>query len=203
MSTLSTNIAGTERPFMAMLRRAWPYGMVPISELKRKKKKTSKSVVSLESLHEWSNKSQGEGKWRVDPPGKVGHWRRVQRQNVFFPDDGSEPIGMPKANRGKGLKEKDRKRMEKDAAKSAADQEKSSASKAKEISGRMKMMAASIRKTLAKIKELKKKDKKELSGVQRKAIGQEGTVKGMLKALESGDSKKFKKLQGKMGRKVS
>jgi len=28
--------------------------------------------------------------------GKRGVWRRVANHNVFFPDDGSDPVGLPK-----------------------------------------------------------------------------------------------------------
>lgn len=192
MPTLSTNIAGTVRPFGAEpLRRVFPYGEVPISGLKKKRKKkkddpiTYLGEVAVELEERW-NKKVGDDKWKVG--GKLGKWRRAQRHNVFFPDDGSAPIGMPEGNRGKGLKGADKKAAEKASS---------------ELSGKKKMIAASMRKTLAKIQELKKKGKKELSKAQLKALGQEGTIKAMLRALESGDSKKFKKLQSKLGKKIA
>ncbi len=48
---------------------------------KSKRKKVSKKV--------------GDDKWELD--GKVGHWRTVNGSEIFFPDDGGEPMGMPKA----------------------------------------------------------------------------------------------------------
>lgn len=180
MSTLSTNIAGTERPFVAGVhRRVWPYGMVPISELKKKRKKRGEgSTVALEDLTEKWNEKLDHDLWDVD--GKEGKWRRVQRHNVFFPNDGSDPIGMPKETRGKGYGTKEKGHS----------------------SGRVKMMLASLRKTLANIRKLK--GKKPLSKKQKKAIAQEGNVKGMMQALSQKppDLEGFKKLQAKMGKGV-
>lgn len=49
-------------------------------------------------LDEWTNKDLGDGKYKVTPPGKVGVWRRAKKanKNLFIPDDGSAPVGMPK-----------------------------------------------------------------------------------------------------------
>ena len=33
---------------------------------------------------------------KVEFKGKQGVWRRVANHNIFFPDDGSDPIGIPK-----------------------------------------------------------------------------------------------------------
>jgi len=160
---------------------------VPISELKKKKKKRG-PVVALatlkqESLSEWENVGLGDGKWKVD--GKEGKWRRVQKHNVFFPDDGSDPIGMPKATRGKGLKKGDEPEEKKDSG-----------------SDKVRMMLASLRNTLKKIRALKSEKRRTLSKAQRKAMGKEGTLKGMIKALMKTppDMKTFKKLQKKMGK---
>ena len=47
--------------------------------------------------------------------GRPGKWRRVANHNVFFPDDGGDPIGLPKT------KSKDQKKKEmKKAAKKVA-----------------------------------------------------------------------------------
>lgn len=184
MSTLSTNIAGTVRPFVAGVhRRVWPYGMVPISALKKKRKKKCDncSMVSLEDLTEKWNEKIGDDLWNVTPPDKEGKWRRAGGHNVFFPDDGSAPVGMSKNLRGKGI----------------------GAKKGSESGGKIKMILASLRKTLAKIRELKG-SKKKLSKAQKKAIGQEGTVKGMMKALAKSppDMAGFTKLQKAMGKKI-
>ena len=48
---------------------------------KSKRKKVSKKV--------------GDDKWEFK--GKTGHWRTVNGHEIFFPDDGGEPMGMPKA----------------------------------------------------------------------------------------------------------
>jgi hypothetical protein len=41
------------------------------------------------------SKKVGDDKWEFQ--GKVGHWRTVNGNEIFFPDDKSEPMGMPKA----------------------------------------------------------------------------------------------------------
>tara|TARA_B100001094_G_scaffold330121_1_gene394558 strand:+ start:2527 stop:3828 length:1302 start_codon:yes stop_codon:yes gene_type:complete len=54
----------------------------------------------------------GPGKWKVEPSGKIGVWRMAMGKRMFFPDDGSEPIGVPpklkkttlaKSMKGKGV----------------------------------------------------------------------------------------------------
>lgn len=51
-------------------------------------------VVDMRELFEFVNKRIGDDKWMVDPPGKEGVWRRVGHKNVFYPDDGSAPVGF-------------------------------------------------------------------------------------------------------------
>jgi len=41
------------------------------------------------------SKKVGDDKWEFK--GKVGHWRTVNGSEIFFPDDDSGPMGMPKA----------------------------------------------------------------------------------------------------------
>lgn len=47
--------------------------------------------------------------------GKKGMWRRVANHNVFFPDDGSDPIGLPKP-KNKKQKAKEVKKAKKKVA---------------------------------------------------------------------------------------
>lgn len=49
------------------------------------------------------------GEYEVN--GKKGVWRRVANHNIFFPDDGSDPIGIPK------LKDKKQEKKEIEKAK--------------------------------------------------------------------------------------
>lgn len=103
MSTLSSNVAGTVRPFF-MQRRVFPgAGLVSLDKIKkRKKKKSSDLVHSVASFHEErSTKKIGDDKWVINPSKKVGKWRETANRPVFWPEDGSGPIGMPKAL-GKG-----------------------------------------------------------------------------------------------------
>ncbi|MFA4971291.1 MAG: hypothetical protein WC683_01675 [bacterium] len=41
------------------------------------------------------SKKVGDDTWEFQ--GKKGHWRTVNGSEIFFPDDGGEPLGMPKA----------------------------------------------------------------------------------------------------------
>lgn len=41
------------------------------------------------------SKRVGDDKWEFK--GKTGHWRTVNGNEIFFPDDDSGPMGMPKA----------------------------------------------------------------------------------------------------------
>jgi hypothetical protein len=41
------------------------------------------------------SKRVGADKWEFK--GKTGHWRTVRGNEIFFPDDGGAPMGMPKA----------------------------------------------------------------------------------------------------------
>ena len=41
------------------------------------------------------SKKVGDDKWEFK--GKTGHWRTVNGHEIFFPDDGGDPMGMPKA----------------------------------------------------------------------------------------------------------
>ena len=41
------------------------------------------------------SKRLGPDKWEFK--GKTGHWRTVNGHDIFFPDDKSAPMGMPKA----------------------------------------------------------------------------------------------------------
>jgi hypothetical protein len=47
------------------------------------------------SKHKAVSKKVGDDKWEFK--GKTGHWRTVNGHEIFFPDDKSEPMGMPKA----------------------------------------------------------------------------------------------------------
>lgn len=102
MTTVSGAIATTVVP-LGIQRRTWP-GIIRLDDLKKRKKKRKmySSLVPLDaqSVAE-ASENMGSGKWKLD--GKEGVWRRVlNRYNVFFPDDGSAPTGLPeKAKKGK------------------------------------------------------------------------------------------------------
>lgn len=52
-----------------------------------------------------------EASEEIEVNGKMGVWRRVANHNVFFPSDGSPPIGIPK------LKSKKQEKREVEKAK--------------------------------------------------------------------------------------
>jgi len=57
---------------------------------------TEKLWKSLrKSKRKSASKKVGDDKWEFK--GKVGHWRTVNGSEIFYPDDGGEPLGMPKA----------------------------------------------------------------------------------------------------------
>lgn len=49
--------------------------------------------------HKTVSKKLGPDKWEFQ--GKTGHWRTVNGHEIFFPDDRSGPMGMPKAMKKK------------------------------------------------------------------------------------------------------
>lgn len=175
MSTLSGNIAGTVRPFIAQ-RRVFPGGgLVSISSLKKKRKKKGpkagvgglvQSVARVEEKR--STEKVGDDKWVIKPSGKTGKWRETANNPVFWPDDGSGPIGMPGSAKkgGGGTPDFDSKSM--------------------------KQLETKLKATLVK---LKKKGK----GAPK---GSEAAVKDMLAAIKSGDEKKFKAANAKLGKAV-
>jgi hypothetical protein len=125
-----------------------------------------KDLIAI--LDEWSNKEVGDGKWKVTPPGKVGVWRRAANKNVFYPDDGGSPEGLP------------------DEADDGRDDE--AAAKQDELLAQAKSALSMLED---KLKNGNKKQKK----LAKKKIPR---VKALIKALESGDSAAIKKASGRV-----
>lgn len=106
MAVTTADVGNYVKPIGMIRGNPWPYGnaLVPIKKLKKKKRKNEDNnflfmdygnLLIIESfvLEEWENKNVGDDKWKVTPPGKVGKWRTVRGRKMFFPDDGSQPVG--------------------------------------------------------------------------------------------------------------
>lgn len=176
MPTLSTNIAGTVRPFGGMHRRPFPtYGLVSVYKLKKKKKKKGPVVAVGDLVHRVSQtegrstEPTGKGdQWVINPSGKTGKWRDAANKHVFWPDDGSGPIGLPSAAKGGG------------PGSANFDWD---GKQAKQLENKLKA-------TLVKLK--KKKAPK----------GAEKAVNDMLNAIKKKDTKAFKSAEGALSKAV-
>lgn len=181
MSTLSGNIAGTVRPFLTQ-RRVFPGGgLVSLGDLKKRKRKAGPKVGVGDLVHsvarveeKRSTEKVGDDKWVIKPSGKTGKWRDAANKHVFWPDDGSAPIGLPKsAQKGKGGGGTNPNAPDFDS----------------------KDMKALERKLKLTMMKLKKKGGKAPKGAEK-------AVKGMLDAIKSKDPKKFKAANAKLGKAV-
>ena len=57
-------------------------------------------MTTMQDIFEAVSKRIGPDQFEFK--GKKGHWRTIKGNQIFFPDDGSEPMGMPKAMKGAG-----------------------------------------------------------------------------------------------------
>ena len=156
----------------------------------------------------------GPDKWKIEPSGKTGVWRMAMGKRMFFPDDGSDPVGIPprlkkttlaKSKKRKGilgrlagkLKDFVLSTQTKVANKKAQIKQKSARSKedregfsALADSDEGKELLARLENSLEQIKELGKDAPK----------GAESAVKMMIDGLSSGNAKRFKKGSSKLKR---
>ena len=124
----------------------------------------------IAQLDEWSNKSVGDGKWKVTPPGKVGVWRRAKsaNANIFIPDDGSAVVG---GDRGGSDGDSD----------------------SDGPSDSQKELLANAKATLGKLKDKLKTGNKKQKKLAKKKIPK---VAALISALQSGNAKAIKKAAG-------
>jgi hypothetical protein len=60
------------------------------------------TMRTMRELFEAVSKKVGPDQYEFQ--GKKGHWRTVNGSELFFPDDGASPLGMPKAMKASGKK---------------------------------------------------------------------------------------------------
>jgi hypothetical protein len=193
MATTSSNIAGTPRPFLV-----GPYITIVDLVAGKKKKKKKRGLVSMEDLQEKTWKV-GPDRWKTDPPNKEGVWRSVQGNAVFFPKDGSEPVGLPDKVKGPGKKSGGVSSSSKKGKGTKGSKGIKKAHKASQD-----VSAADVKARSEKAKKLAQELKLLLLRVKSSKIkGVAAALKTMIRGLERGNARVFKRGLEQLSRAIS